>query len=271
MTEAEQQYIEEATEPEYSGGPKMPFTEHLVELRKRLIICIIAAGLGFGLCYYFSKPIFKVMMLPLLQALPEGEHLIYTGLPEAFITYLKVGLWGGIILAMPVIFHQLWGFVAPGLYRNEKRYAVPFVVFATLLFLVGGGFGYFVVFPFGFKFFLGFSDETIRALPAIKEYFSLALKLLFGFGLVFQLPLVMVFLAKMGFVDAGLLARGRKWAVMLVFVAAAILTPPDVISQILMAVPLMFLYEVSIILVRLIVRKKKREAALAEETGETGQ
>lgn len=256
--------------PEEGAGGKMPFTAHLEELRKRLIVCIIAIAAGFGVCYYFSKPIFKIMMLPLLEAMPEGEQLIYTGLPEAFFTYLKVGFWGGVILALPVISHQIWGFVAPGLYRKEKRYLIPFVIFSTVLFLLGGFFGYFVVFPFGFKFFLGFSDETIRALPAIKEYFSLALKLLFGFGIVFQLPLIMVFLGKMGFVNAPMLARGRKFALMLVFVVAAILTPPDVISQVLMAFPLMFLYEISIILVR-IMGKKKEEAseAMKDEGFET--
>lgn len=241
---------------EEAGGAKMPFTAHLAELRRRLIICCIAVGFGFGLCYYFSKPIFKVLMLPLLEALPEGEQLIYTSLPEAFFTYLKVGFWGGVILALPVIFHQLWGFVAPGLYRKERRYLIPFIIFATLMFMVGGFFGYFVVFPFGFKFFLGFSDESIRALPAVQQYFSLALKLLFGFGLVFELPLVMVFLAKMGLVNADILARSRKYALMLVFVVAAILTPPDVVSQVLMALPLMVLFEISIILVRIIQTKK---------------
>lgn len=247
------------------GGPKMSFTSHLAELRSRLIVCIIAVAIGFGVCYYFSKPLFQIMMQPLLEALPEGQQLIYTGLPEAFFTYLKVGFWGGVVLAVPVIFHQLWGFVAPGLYKNERKYVVPFVFFATLLFLTGGFFGYFVVFPFGFKFFLGFSDESIRALPAMKEYFSLAIKLLFGFGIVFQLPLIMVFAGKMGFVNADMLARGRKYALMLVFVVAAILTPPDVVSQILMAVPLMILYEISIILVRIMVKKKKETQEVAEQ------
>lgn len=253
--------IEEAIKPdeqvEAADEAKMPFTAHLEELRRRLIVCSIAVGLGFGVCYYFAKPLFKVMMLPLLKVLPEGEQLIYTALPEAFITYLKVGFWGGIILALPVIFHQLWGFVAPGLYRRERSYLVPFILFSTLLFLAGGFFGYFVVFPFGFKFFIGFSNESIRALPAVKQYFSLALKLLFGFGIIFELPVVMVFLGRMGLVDAKFLARGRKYAFMLVFVVAAILTPPDVISQVLMAMPLMVLYEVSIILVRITRPKKK--------------
>ncbi|MBU2551379.1 MAG: twin-arginine translocase subunit TatC [Proteobacteria bacterium] len=235
----------------------MPFTAHLAELRKRLIVCLIAVAAGFGICYYFAQPIFKVMMLPLLDALPEGRRqLIYTGLPEAFFTYLKVGFWGGVVLAVPVISHQLWGFIAPGLYRKERGYLIPFILFSTLLFVVGGLFGYFVVFPFGFQFFLGFTDETITALPSVQQYFSLALKLLLGFGLIFELPLVMVFLGKMGIVNAPLLARGRKYAIILIFVVAAILTPPDVVSQVLMAIPLLFLYEISILLVRMIQKKK---------------
>lgn len=255
---------------EAANGAKMPFTAHLTELRRRLIICFIAIGIGFGVCYYFSKPIFRVMMLPLLDVLPEGERLIYTGLPEAFFTYLKVGFWGGVILSLPVIFHQLWNFVAPGLYRHERRLVVPFVFFATLLFVVGGFFGYFVVFPFGFKFFMGFSDDTIRALPSVQQYFSLALKLLLGFGVIFELPLIMVFLGKMGLVNAGFLARGRKFAVLLIFVVAAILTPPDVISQILMALPLLVLYEISIVLVRMIGKKKEQKAeAAADQAAES--
>ncbi len=256
---------------EYEDAPdegKMPFTAHLVELRKRLIYCFISIGIGFSVCYYFSKPLFRVMMDPLLRAMPEGERLIYTGLPEAFFTYLKVGFWGGFLLSLPVIFYQLWQFAAPGLYRHERRYLVSFVIFATILFLIGGFFGYFIVFPFGFKFFLGFSDETIRALPSVQQYFSLALKLLLGFGVIFELPLAMVFLGKMGIVNAPLLARGRKFAVLLIFVVAAILTPPDVVSQVLMALPLMVLYEISIVLVRMIGKKKAEKAAAGESKSE---
>jgi len=263
MTEEESKAAEEEADQLTEG--RMSFTDHLRELRRRLIVCAVAVGLGFGICYYFSKPLFRAMILPLLEVLPEGEKLIYTGLPEAFFTYLKVGFWGGVILALPVIFHQLWGFVAPGLYRHEKKYVIPFSVFATLLFAVGGFFGYFIVFPFGFKFFLGFSDESIRALPAVQQYFSLALKLLLGFGLIFELPLIMVFLAKMGLVDASLLARSRKYAFLGIFIVAAILTPPDVISQVLMAMPLLVLYEISIVLVRLVRKKKADQSVMAEE------
>ncbi|MEW6263148.1 MAG: twin-arginine translocase subunit TatC [Thermodesulfobacteriota bacterium] len=248
------------------GGAKMPFTQHLKELRRRLIFCFIGIGLGFGVCYYFSQEIFRVLMIPLKEALPEGEKLIYTSLPGAFIVYLKVGFWGGVILASPVIFHQLWGFVAPGLYQNEKRYVVPFVFFSTALFLLGGFFGYFLAFPVGFKFLVSFSDEYVRALPSINEYFSFALMLLFGFGLVFELPLILVFLGKVGLVNARMLSRGRKWAVLIIFIVAGVLTPgPDVLSQALMAGPLLLFYELSIILVRLMVRPKQPAPEMDKE------
>jgi len=259
MSEDQEKEVSQEEELDLKGGAKMPFLVHLAELRRRLIICFIAVGFGFAISYYFSKPLFKILIRPLLKAMPEGEQLIYTGLPEAFFTYLKLGLWGGIILALPVIFYQLWNFAAPGLYRNERRYVVPFVVWSTLMFIIGALFGYFIVFPVGFRFFLGFSDESIRALPAVAQYFSFSLKLLFGFGLVFELPVVMVFLAKMGLVNAPFLARQRKFAILLIFVIGAILTPPDVISQVFMALPLIVLYEISILLVRLVWRKKEKE------------
>lgn len=258
------------TEETSPDATRMPFTEHLRELRRRLVICTIFIAVGFGICYYFSKPLLKIMMLPLLDAMPDGgeelyhKGLVYTGLPEAFFTYLKIGLWGGVILSSPVIFYQIWRFVAPGLYKNERRYLIPFVVFSSLLFFIGGFFGYFVVFPFGFRFFLTVAGDNIMPMLSVKEYFSLTIKLLFGFGLVFELPLVMVFLGKIGLVNARMLSKGRKYAIFLVFVVGAILTPPDVVSQILMALPLIVLYEISIVLVRLTGKKSKVETATVE-------
>lgn len=248
---------EESATPLENGGPRMPFMKHLAELRQRFIRCFIAIGLGFAVAYTFSQELFQVLMLPLRQALPQGEKLIYTALPEAFIIYLKVGFFGGVLLALPVIFYQLWGFVAPGLYAREKGLVIPFVIFSTILFALGGFFGYFFAFPFGFKFFLSFSDEYLKALPSVKEYFSLAMMLLFGFGVVFELPLLMVFLGKMGIINAKMLANGRKWAILAIFIIAGIMTPPDVLSQFLMAIPLMVLYEISIILVRFLGKKKE--------------
>jgi sec-independent protein translocase protein TatC len=226
--------------------------------------CLLAIAAGFGIAYYFSEPLFRIMLLPLQEAMPQGGTLIYTGLPEAFITYMKVGFWGGVMLASPVIFHQLWRFVAPGLYRHEQGMVIPFVIFSSLLFITGGLFGYFVAFPFGFKFFMGYSGELMTAMPSVKEYFSLALTLLFAFGVIFEMPLVLVFAGKMGIVNARMLHKGRKWAILIIFIVAAVLTPPDVISQLIMAGPLLVLYEVSILLVWLIGKKKEARKAELE-------
>ena len=176
-----------------------------------------------------------------------------------FITYLKVALIAGILLSAPFIFYQLWLFIAPGLYQREKRYVIPFVLFSTILFVGGALFGYFVVFPFGFKFFLGFSNQYIKALPSVKQYFSFSIKLLLAFGIVFELPVVVFFLTKMGLITPELLKKKRKYAILLIFIIAAILTPPDAATQCMMAVPLIVLYEISILVSKTARKKKKGE------------
>jgi sec-independent protein translocase protein TatC len=246
---------------------KLPFTAHLEELRRRLIICFIAVGIGFVISYVFSKRLFEILMQPLVAAMPPQEKLIYTGLPEAFFTYLKVAFLAGLLLAVPVIMHQLWMFIAPGLYDREKRLFLPIVLLSSLFFLGGALFGYFVVFPFGFEFFMGFASDYVKPLPSMKEYLSFSAKLLFAFGVVFELPLFITFLAKLGIVSVAFLKAKRKYAILLFFVFAAILTPPDVITQVLMAVPLILLYEVSILGAR--VFGKKDAKADAGETQET--
>ena len=185
-------------------------------------------------------------MLPLKNQMPEGDRVIFTNLPEMFFTYIKTAFVGGIVLSSPFIFHQLWLFIAPGLYQHEKRYLIPFVLSSSLLFLAGTLFAYFVVFPFGFKFFLGFANDYIQALPSVKQYFSFSIKLLLAFGLIFQLPVVVFFISKMGLLGPDTLKKNRKYALLLIFVIAAILTPPDVITQFMMAGPLLILYEISI-------------------------
>lgn len=237
---------------------KQPFLSHLEELRKRLITCAIAVGIGFVVAYFFSERLFQLLITPLKQVMPEGDKLIFTNLPEMFFTYLKVAFIAGILATAPVIFYELWMFVAPGLYRNEKRYVTPFVVASTLLFVGGALFGYFVVFPFGFKFFIGFSNEYVKALPSVKQYLSFSIKLLFAFGLVFELPVVIFFLTKIGIVTPDILKKKRKYAILLTFVIASILTPPDVITQCMMAGPLIVLYEFGILVSRL-AKKKKEE------------
>lgn len=244
---------------------KQPFLGHLEELRQRLIASAIAVGIGFGLCYIFSERLFQILIIPLKENMPEGDRLIYTNLPEMFFTYLKTALIAGIMLVAPFIFYQLWMFIAPGLYKKEKKYVIPFVAFSSILFVGGGLFGYFVVFPFGFEFFLGFANENIQALPSVKQYFSFAVKLLFAFGIVFELPVVIFFLSKMGLVTPDFLRKKRKYAILLTFVMAAILTPPDVITQIMMAGPLIILYEVGIIISRFAGKKKETEDEAVEE------
>lgn len=225
---------------------KQPFMSHLEELRKRLINCAISVGLGFIICYLFKEELFKILMLPLKNQMPEGDRVIFTNLPEMFFTYIKTAFVGGIVISSPFIFHQLWLFIAPGLYQHEKRYLIPFVLSSSLLFVSGTLFAYFVVFPFGFKFFLGFANDYIQALPSVKQYFSFSIKLLLAFGLIFQLPVVVFFISKMGLLGPDTLKKNRKYALLLIFVIAAILTPPDVITQFMMAGPLLILYEISI-------------------------
>jgi sec-independent protein translocase protein TatC len=238
---------------------KIPFTAHLEELRSRLVKCFIAVGVGFGVSYAFKETLFKILVRPLVGVMAEGDHLIFTGLPEAFFTYLKVSLLAGLMLASPVILYQFWMFVAPGLYKKERRLLAPIVLLSSFFFIAGGLFGYFIVFPWGFKFFLGFATETIRPLPSMKEYLSFSAKLLLAFGMVFELPMILTFLARLGIVSVDFLKKNRKYAVLLIFVGAAILTPPDVVTQIMMALPLMFMYELSIIGARLFGRKKAPE------------
>jgi sec-independent protein translocase protein TatC len=244
---------------------KKPFLSHLEELRKRLIACAIAVGIGFGISYFFAERLFRFLIAPLEKVMPKGDHLIFTNLPEMFFAYIKVAFITGILAAAPFIFYQLWMFVAPGLYQNEKKYLIPFVVSSTILFVGGSLFGYFVVFPFGFKFFLGFATEYVKALPSVKQYFSFSIKLLFAFGLIFELPVVIFFLSKIGLVTPQFLRKNRKYAILLTFVIAAILTPPDVITQLMMAGPLLVLYEIGIGVASL-ARKKPQE-----EEGADGQ
>ncbi len=234
---------------------KVPFTEHLEELRHRLIVCFIAVGIGFAISYAFKERLFNFLASPLLSAMQAGDKLVFTGLPEAFFTYLKIAFFGGCLLASPVIIYQFWMFVAPGLYRKERRLLAPIIALSILFFIGGGSFGYIVVFPLGFQFFLGFATETIRPLPAMKEYLGLAVKLLLAFGLVFELPLAITAMARLGIVSVEFLKKNRRYAILIFFIVAAILTPPDVVSQIMMAVPLMLLYEVSIVGARIFGRK----------------
>jgi sec-independent protein translocase protein TatC len=236
---------------------KRPFLAHLEELRKRLIICAMAIGIGFAISYIFSKQLFSFLILPLTKVLPAESRLIFTSLPEMFIAYIKVALIAGIILAIPIVFYELWMFLAPALYRREKGYVIPFVLFSSILFVAGSLFGYFIVFPYGFKFFISFATEDIQALPSVKQYFSFAIRLLFAFGVVFEMPVVVFFMTKIGLITPDSMKKFRKFAILCSFILSAILTPPDVATQIMMALPLIVLYEISIIISQAVYRKKK--------------
>ena len=234
---------------------KLPLTTHLQELRKRLILSFIAVGGGFALCYTFAEKIFDILAAPLLEMMPQGGSLIFTSVAEAFFTYMKVAFVAGLILASPFVLYQIWAFVAPGLYRHEKKYVVPFVLAGSFFFALGIFFGYYVALPIGFKFLLGFATDFIKPLPSMKEYLSFSIKFLLAFGLVFEFPVVLVLLARIGVVDARTLARQRKYAILLIFVFAAIVTPPDIVSQVIVALPMIGLYELSILLSKLFGKK----------------
>jgi sec-independent protein translocase protein TatC len=234
---------------------KLPLTAHLQELRKRLILSFIAIGAGFILCYSLADSLFNILAAPLIKIMPTGGSLIFTTVAEAFFTYMKVAFIAGLILASPFVLYQIWAFVAPGLYQKEKRYVVPFVLGGSFFFALGILFGYFVAIPIGFKFLLGYATDFIKPMPSMKEYLSFTIKFLLVFGLVFEFPVVLVLLARIGVIDAKMMARQRKYAILLIFIFAAVMTPPDLISQVLMALPLMGLYELSILLAKIFGKK----------------
>ncbi len=240
---------------------KLPLTAHLQELRKRLILSFVAIGGGFILCYAFADSIFNILASPLIRVMPKGGSLVFTSVAEAFFTYMKVAFIAAVVLVSPFVLYQVWAFVAPGLYQKEKKYVVPFVLGGSLFFAMGVLFGYFVAIPVGFKFLLGYATDFIKPLPSMKEYLTFSIKFLLAFGLVFEFPVVLVFLARIGVIDAKTLARQRKYAILLIFVFAVIITPPDLISQVLMALPLIGLYELSIILSRIFGKKKEVPAS----------
>ena len=236
---------------------ELSLTEHLAELRTRLIRSIAAVAVGFCISYAFIEPIFAMLSRPLEKVLPPGTSLIFTSYPEAFFTYLKLALVCGIFIASPFILYEIWAFVAPGLYEHEKKWALPFVVFSSIFFVGGALFGYIVVFPAAFNFLAGYAGRDLKLLPSVSEYFSLTIKLLLGFGAAFELPIFMVFMALIGLIDARMLRKNRKYALLIIFILAAVLTPtPDVVNQCLLAAPLLVLYEISIFLVALIGKRR---------------
>ena len=250
---------------------QMPLLDHLIELRNRLMYSCAAILIGFVICYFFAEQIYAFLVQPLADIYQgqTGRRMIYTGLAEAFFTYLKVAFWAGAFLTFPFVATQLWLFIAPGLYRTEKRAFLPFLAATPILFFLGGAMVYYFIFPLAWRFFLSFETPAGEgALPIelearVGEYLSLVMKLIFAFGLSFQLPVALTLMGRVGLITSEQLARNRKFAIVGVFVVAAIITPPDVISQVGLAIPILVLYELSIIAVR-IVEKRRAEAEAAE-------
>ena len=238
----------------------MPLLDHLIELRRRLLWSMLAFMVCFAGCYYFAGQIYYFLAEPLAKVLRENgqpdPRLIYTQLYEAFFTRIKVAVFGGAFIGFPVIAAQLWLFVAPGLYRSEKRALLPFLLATPILFLLGGALAYYVIFPFAWGFFASFQTPTgggglpIELLPRVSEYLDLVMKMIFGFGIIFQLPVGIALLAKVGITSSKSLKKFRRYALVGMCVLAAIVAPPDPISMIIVAVPLMVLYEISIIAAR---------------------
>lgn len=236
---------------------KMPLTSHLEELRKRIVRILIAVGVAFLGCFAFKEEIFRIVALPLISVLPPGTHMVYTGLPEAFFTYIKVSFYAGIFLASPVVLYHVWKFISPGLFPKEKKFVAPFVITSTLLFVGGVCFGYFLVLPSAYKFFLEFTTDFLKPMLSMREYLTLTLKLLLAFGIIFEIPVFLFFMTKIGLVTPRKLARMRRYAIVVCFIVAALITPtPDAFTQCMMAIPMIVLYEVGILVSKLAGRKK---------------
>ncbi|HKI60346.1 MAG TPA: twin-arginine translocase subunit TatC [Mariprofundaceae bacterium] len=231
-------------------APQISLLSHLRELRTRLKIAVAAYVIGVAVLMNFSDVIFNFISMPLRDVLPPGTPLIFLNAPDVFFTYLKIALVLSLFVTAPITFYQVWAFIAPGLYQHERRVFVGYFVASLLLLFAGAAFAFYAVFPLIFEFFLGFSTETIQAMPAVKEYLTLVLKLLFAFGLSFQIPIVVMILVRLDLVQISTLTSKRRYVVVWAFIVAAILTPPDIISQALLAMPMMLLYEVGIILAR---------------------
>jgi sec-independent protein translocase protein TatC len=254
---------------------KMPLIQHLVELRNRLLWSIGALVIGFVLCYLVAEEIYTFLVQPLADLMEgqPGRRLIYTGLHEAFFTYLKVAFFGSVCLTFPIVAGQLWAFVAPGLYKHERRAFLPFLMATPVLFLMGASLVYYLIFPLAWKFFISFEQAggvgtlAIVMEPKVNEYLALVMKLIFAFGLSFQLPVVLMLMARAGMVSSKGLAAKRKYAVVVTFGAAALLTPPDVISQIGLGIPILLLYEISIIGTKIVEKKRAEREAAEDEDG----
>lgn len=249
---------------------KMPFLEHLSELRMRILWSLLAVVILFVPAYYFSTEIFDFLMRPIIANLPEGSSLIFTRPAEGFTTYLKVSVFVALIAAVPFMLYQIWKFVAPALYQHEKMIIIPFILFGTIFFLLGAAFCYYVAAPKAFNFLLNeYSSQYVKAFPSIKEALSFLMGLMIGFGIVFEFPLVIFVLARIGIVNSGWLRQKRKYAILLSAVAAAILTPTtDAISMMFMFIPIIIFYELGILVAWMFGKKREPSDSAEDQTPE---
>jgi sec-independent protein translocase protein TatC len=244
---------------------EMTFLEHLEDLRKRLFYSFIAIFACIVPAWFFHKQLYDILSRPVTKYLPEGTKLAFTKLTAPFMLYIKVSFLAAMFLSVPFIFFQLWMFVAPGLYQKEKKYVIPFVLFTTVFFSAGALFGYFIVFPFACRFFLGMGSE-FQAVITVDDYFSLALRVLLGIALVFELPTLAFFLSRMGILTARWMVKQFKYAVLLIFIIAAIITPtPDWMTQSIIAFPMLALYGLSILIALVFGKRKKKEENGSDE------
>lgn len=258
-----------------------PLLDHLIELRTRLVRCVMALGVAFAVCLYFASDIFGFLVRPLTEAFPPGEgKLVYTKLYEAFFVELKVALFAAFFVSFPIIANQLWAFVAPGLYAREKRAFLPFLIATPVLFTSGAALAYYIVMPTAFRWFLGFEGTAgglkLEALPGTGDYLSLVMQFILAFGISFLLPVLLMLLNRAGIVSREQLAGARRYVIVAIFAVAAVITPPDVVSQLLLAVPLLLLFEGSLLFMKVSERRARRqmaEEAVSEPVGdaETGQ
>jgi sec-independent protein translocase protein TatC len=238
---------------------KKPFVSHLKELRDRLLVCILGVGVAFVVTYIFKERIFAFLMRPFIEVMPPQSSFIFTSVTEAFMTYFKIAGVAALFLGAPIILYEVWMFVSPGLYEKEKRYVFPFIAFGSLFFIAGGLFCYFVVMPFSYHFFVSYAGPSIIPMPSLKEYMNLTLKLLVIFGFIFQMPLVAYYLSKAGIIKYRTLAKKRRYAILAIVILSAIISPPEVTSQLLMTVPMYGLFEVSLLIARIFGKKEKAD------------
>ncbi len=248
-----------------------PLLDHLLELRTRLLRCVYAMAVAFAVCFYFADDIFAILARPLMEAFPPGQgRLIYTKLYEAFFVELKVSMFGAFLVSFPIIANQLWAFVAPGLYAKEKRAFLPFLIATPVLFGLGASLAYFVVMPTAFRWFLGFQGDKgglhLEALPGTGDYLNLVMQFILAFGVSFLLPVLLMLLNRAGIVSRAQLVASRRYVIVGITALAAVITPPDVVSQLMLAIPLLVLFEGTLILMRFVEHKDAVEKA-AEEAG----